>query len=413
MSHFDKFDVLDDAQHGFRKKRSCVSQLATTLDDFANSLKNHQQTDAILLDFSKAFDKVDHEGLLSKLEHLGIRNSLLQWIRAFLIGRKQRVVVEGVESQPGDVLSGVPQGTVLGPLFFLVYINDIAQGLSEGTKLRLFADDSLLYRIIKSPRDVEILQKDLETPQNWEKKWKMEFHPGKCQHLRITNKKNPIPSTYKIHDTPISETDSAKYLGVVIDSKLTWKHQYSSMIKKCNSTLAFIKRNLNKAPKLAKARCYTGLMRPRVEYASPIWDPHHQIDIENLEKVQKRAARFVTGNYKMETGNTKLNLDNLNWPPLEERRLQTKLEIFQKARLKIIDIPTDHLAFKNRPTRQGGDGQTYQKFFSNIDSHRYSFFPHTTNTWNKLPLNVRLNTDIENFSSQINKIDLVSLKQQF
>ena len=115
----------------------------------------------------------------------------------------------------------------------------------------------------------------------------------------------------------------------------------------------------------------------------------------------------------METGNTKLNLDNLNWPPLEERRLQTKLEIFQKARLKIIDIPTDHLAFKNRPTRQGGDGQTYQKLFSNIDSHRYSFFPHTTNIWNKLPLNVRLNTDIENFSSQINKIDLVSLKQQF
>jgi len=182
MTHFDKFNVLDDAQHGFRKKRSCVTQLASTLDDFATCLKNKEQTDAVLLDFSKAFDKVDHEGLILKLEHLGIRNSLLNWIRSFLIGRKQRVVVEGKASESSDVLSGVPQGTVLGPLFFLVYINDIAQGLTEGTILKLFADDSLLYRIIKSPRDVEILQKDLDTLQKLEKKWKMEFHPVGSRH---------------------------------------------------------------------------------------------------------------------------------------------------------------------------------------------------------------------------------------
>ena len=238
----------------------------------------------------------------------------------------------------------------------------------------------------------------------------MEFHPGKCQHMKITNKKKPLPSNYKIHDIPILETDSAKYLGVVIDSKLNWKLHYSQMIKKCNSTLAFIKRNLNKAPKSVKARCYTGLVRPRAEYASAVWDPHHQVDIVNIEKIQKSAARFVTGNYKMENGNTKLNLDQLNWPTLEERRLQTKLGIFQKARLKEIDLPTDHLAFTNRPTRQGGDGQTYQKFFSNIDSHRFSFYPHTTNLWNKLPLEVRLETNMDIFTSQVNKIDLVSLK---
>ena len=171
MSHFENFDVLDNAQHGFRKKRSCISQLVITINDFANCLKNSQQIDAILLDFSKAFDKVDHEGLILKLEHLGIRNSLLLWIRSFLIGRRQRVVIDGTSSPPTNVLSGVPQGTVLGPLFFLVYINDISKGLSKNTFIRLFADDSLLYRVIKTPKDAEILQKDLETLQCWEKKW--------------------------------------------------------------------------------------------------------------------------------------------------------------------------------------------------------------------------------------------------
>ena len=168
MTQFE--DILDNTQHGFRKKRSTVSQLIITVNDFANTLKLKQQTDAILLDFSKAFDKVDLEGLLLKLEHYGIRGSILNWCRAFLIGRTQRVVVEGVASTPSQVLSGVPQGTVLGPLFFLVYINDISKGLSKGTQIRLFADDSLLYRTIKTPKDSEILQKDLDNLQHWERR---------------------------------------------------------------------------------------------------------------------------------------------------------------------------------------------------------------------------------------------------
>ena len=158
-----------------------MSQLISTLDDFSNSLKNQKQTDAILLDFSKAFDKVDHLGLLSKLENLGIRGPLLDWTSSFLIGRKQCVVVDGRASPHSDVLSGVPQGTVLGPLFFLVYINDISKGLSQGTSIRLFADDSLLYRQINSQKDCEILQKDLDTLQIWESKFKMDI----SRHLHM------------------------------------------------------------------------------------------------------------------------------------------------------------------------------------------------------------------------------------
>ena len=127
-------------------------------------------------------------------------------------------------------MSGVPQGTVLGPLFFLVYINDISKGLSSGTKIRLFADDSLLYRTIRTPQDSEILQKDLNTLQIWEKIWKREFHPNKCQLLRISNKFRPSIFQYKIHNQIISETNTAKYLGVIIDNKLLWKQNYIDLL---------------------------------------------------------------------------------------------------------------------------------------------------------------------------------------
>ena len=409
MTHLEKHRVLDDAQHGFRKLRSCVSQLIITIDDFANCLLKHLQIDAILLDFSKAFDKVDHEILLAKLEHLGIRNSLLEWSRSFLIGRSQRVVVEGMESDPTRVRSGVPQGTVLGPLFFLVYINDISKGLTIGTTLKLFADDSLLYRIIRSPRDAEILQNDLNKLQSWSENNKMEFHPGKCQLLRITNKIKKINAPYQILNTPILEVDSAKYLGVVIDKTLSWKPHHSATIKKCNSTLGFLKRNLSRSPQFVKEKCYTALVRPKLEYACAVWDPHHQNNIDNLEKVQKRAARFVTNNYRMETGNSQFNLDTLEWPKLQERRLQNKLTLFQKARLNQVDIVTDHLNLRHTRTRQGGDGLTYDRQFSKIDAHIYSFYPQATALWNRLPTELRSSDDLETFSKGIQKIDLMAL----
>ena len=142
-------------------------------------------------------------------------------------------MVDGKASKPTIVLSGVPQGTVLGQLFFLVYINDISKNLTPGTKISLFADDSLLYRTIKSSKDCEILQKDLNNLQKWERLWKMEFHPGKCNLLQISNKKSPIDFIYKTHNnnTPLSKVDSAaKYLGIIIDSKLNWKKQRSVIV---------------------------------------------------------------------------------------------------------------------------------------------------------------------------------------
>ena len=210
-------------------------------------------------------------------------------------------------------------------------------------------------------------------------------------------------------NTPIAEVDSAKYLGVVIDNTLSWRPHYNSTIKKCNSTLAFLKRNLSRSPQFVKEKCYTALVRPKLEYACAVWDPHHQNHIDDLEKVQKRAARFVTNNYKMETGNTQFNLDSLEWPKLQERRLENKLTLFQKARLNLVDIPTDHLNLRQTRTRQGGGGPTYDRTFSKIDAHIHSFYPQSSALWNRLPPDLRTSEDLDIFSKGIKNIDLMAL----
>ena len=405
MAHFDNHSLLNNAQHGFRKRRSCETQLISTVNDFADCLHSKGQIDAILLDFSKAFDKVDHFGLLDKLEHYGIRNSLLSWINSFLSNRRQSVVVEGTSSSPMPVISGVPQGTVLGPLLFLVYINDISEDLTEGTEIRLFADDSLLYRKIESKSDCIILQNDLNTLQKWEAKWKMEFHPQKCQHLRITNKQKPLDHTYHIHGINLNLTPSARYLGVVIDSGLKWKDHHIATLKKANNVLAFIKRNLKNCPTNIRSNCYKTLVRPILEYGSVVWDPHHQNIIDQYEKIQKRAARFATGNHQMEHGNTVKNMMFLDWKPLEERRAANRLTMFFRAKRGLVEIPFKHLKLAPAQDRRPG---TYAIPSSSVDSHLYSFYPNTIRLWNSLPLEVRETGSVDSFKTYLDKITVKS-----
>ena len=191
------------------------------------------------------------------------------------------------------------------------------------------------------------------------------------------------------------------------------KKQYSSLVNNYKNTLSFIKRNLPKASKHIKENCYKTLIRPKAEYACAVWDPHHKKYINDIEKIQKSAARYVTGNYLMESGNSEINLNSLGWPTLEEKRQQTKINIFQKGRLGDIDIPTDHLILKGRQTRRGGGGPTYQREFSDIDSHIHSFYPSTSRLWNNLPLNLRICTDLKTFSKQLQEINLTELINNF
>ena len=409
MDHLDKNNILNKIQHGFRQKRSCETQLITTINDLSNCLNERGQTDAILLDFSKAFDKVDHLGLINKMKNYGISDNLIHWTKSFLIGRNQKVTVEGVESNTLRVKSGVPQGTVLGPLFFLLYINDINLNLTPGTKMRLFADDSLLYRQIRSTEDCEILQNDLNILQNWEKKWKMEFHPQKCQLLTITKKQNPIKAKYYVHGEALSQTKSAKYLGVIIDSELNWKDQNKAVCKKANSILAFLKRNISNCPQPIKEKCYKTLVKPILEYGCCVWDPHTKKYIEELEKTHKNAARFVTNNYNYISGNTKNNMNKLGWIPLEEQRARNKVNLFYKGIHNTIDIPTDqYQTISHRIKTRQNECQMYNIPYSKINCHLHSFFPSTIRLWNSVPTGIKASETTEAFKQALTHITLKS-----
>ena len=170
MNHYNKHNFLSEYQHGFRRGYSCETQLLATVEDIQRGIdSSSNRYDLVILDFTKAFDKVSFSRLIFKLKQNGINKSLLLWINNWLTHRTQRVVVNGCQSREATVTSGVPQGTVLGPLFFLVYINDIQRNISS--KLRLFEDDSLLYRQITKPEDEGILQKDINKLSEWAKLW--------------------------------------------------------------------------------------------------------------------------------------------------------------------------------------------------------------------------------------------------
>ena len=237
----DQYNILCDEQHGFRHKRSCETQLILTIHDLAKSLDNGLQSDVIFLDFSKAFDKVDHKLLLQKLDHYGIRGGLLSWLRDFLTNRKQQVVIAGQQSLSANVTSGVPQGLVLGPLLFLCFINDLPDQIKR--KVKLYADDVLIYTTINT-RELHRLQSDLITLEQWASKWNMVFNPTKCEFLRVTNKTNPILMQYIIQGQVIQEVTLAKYLGITINQHLTWNNHVKQVTNKC-----FLQRNLKHCPR--------------------------------------------------------------------------------------------------------------------------------------------------------------------
>ena len=201
-----------DLQPGFRERRSCETQLTSLIEDLARKTSQRTQTDLIPLDFPKAFDKVNYSKPLLKLYSHGIRNATLRRIQAFLSYRQQKVVVEGEESYSVPVTSGVPLGSVVGPILFLVYINDLPQDIVS--QVRLFADDTAIYLTLEEKGDSDQLQRDLDRLQKWKARWDMEFSPSKCQVIRVTISMTPLQTQYILHGQVLEAVSTTRYLGV-------------------------------------------------------------------------------------------------------------------------------------------------------------------------------------------------------
>ena len=385
MTHFENNNIINVKQHAFRKDHSCETQLVNVIDDWAAALDKTKQTDVFILDFEKAFDTVPHELLKSKLHGFGVNKSVMNWIDSFLSKRQQCVVVNGSKSTYEDVASGVPQGTVLGPILFLAHINDIADDVSS--EVRLFADDCVCYREIKTTDDCEKMQKDIDTLGQWAEKWGMRFQPVKCNVMRLSRKKKNIEFKYTLKGTELELLSSIKYLGVTITNNLHWEKHINDICNKAYRTLGLLRRNLSACSRDVKLQAYKGLMRPVLEYACTAWDPGEDYLQKRLEKVQNQAARFIASNYQYTPGSMTSILEQLELEPLKERREQIRLKLFCKGVYKRAAIPIDQLK-RPKLKLKTMHNQHFMVPFARTNVHKNSFMPKTTRDWNHLPSDI-------------------------
>lgn len=406
MKHLSGQNILADSQHGFRSHRSCETQLVQFVHDILQNLDSckriQKQTDIIIMDFAKAFDKVPHRRLSHKLDYYGVGGSTNRWISAWLNGRTQQVVLDGVSSDCGNVLSGVPQGSVLGPVLFLLFINDLPDGIRSS--VRLFADDCVLYRNIYSQDDADILQNDLNKLALWEQDWLMEFNVSKCHTLRVSRHRTDRQLTfdYSLHDQILETVSSAKYLGVTLNSDLDWGTHINNISSKANKTLGFLRRNLAFAPRETKAMAYKTLVRPQLEYASAVWNPYQQKYIDQVEKVQRTAARWSCRRWR-NCSHVGEMLDQLEWPTLATRRENASLSFFYKIHSGDAIIDKDQYLTRYIPLRgmRSSHDQQYCRPNVNTDALKFSFFPRTIPVWNSLPLSAVSCKTVEGFKTQI------------
>ena len=226
-------------------------------------------------------------------------------------------------TNPVPVDSGVPQGTVLGPTLFLCHINDLPECVRSQT--RLFADDCLLYREIKTQEDHHTLQQTLKHLESWAKAWGMRFNAKKCYILSTRQKSN---YSYSLDNTILQQVTSNPYLSITISEDLKWSRHINNISKKANSTLGFLHRNLRSCPKSCMRSAYVSLICPILEYGSVVWDPYYQTDISTLERIQHRAARFITGDYRStDTGCVTSMLTSLELPTLQDRRSRRNTQL--------------------------------------------------------------------------------------
>ena len=405
MDHLDNNNILVNFQHGFRALHSCETQLVNTIQDLAKGIDDQEQLDLLILDFSKAFDTVAHRRLLDKLQYYGIRDTIHTWLKNWLTGRVQRVVVDGEFSSVCSVMSGVPQGTVLGPLMFILYINDISEGTESS--IRLFADDCILYRVIGGAGDAEVLQSDLDRLCKWAEKWQMSFNTNKCSVLSVTKKRNPLVNLYNMQGSSLQHCDQHPYLGVQLTKEMCWGPHIHKTTAKAQVSLDLLRRNMSGCSTETKALAYNSIVRPVLEYAGAVWDPYHITHIHKLEAVQRRAARWALQDYQREASVTAM-LEELGWRTLQERRCISRLVFFYKTRIQktACHIPSSFRPIVPLYASRLSNSCQHTMPHTRSDIYRLSFFPRTVRIWNILPEELIASTTHQMFKTRLQQMFL-------
>lgn len=395
LYHLDKNKLIKDTQHGFRNGKSCLTNLIEFFEQVTNDLDQGHAVDLVYLDFSKAFDKVAHCRLINKLHAHGIGGDILKWVKSWLSGRRQRVSIEGDFSDWVRVTSGVPQGSVLGPLLFLVYINDLDENLIS--KIGKFADDSKLKKTVDSDVEAQKLRQDLGNLETWASKWQMEFNVNKCSVIHLGN--HNANYEYSLNNTTLKTSDKERDLGVLVDKTLKFSEHCNVVAKSANSTLGMIKRNIISRDVKIITKLYKALVRPKLEYCVQAWRPFLKKDIETLEKVQRRATKMVSQcrglNYQ-----ERLKITGLT--TLEERRNRGDMIEVYKISKGFTKLDKNKLFQFKSNERTRGHSLKLAKHRSKLEIRKNFFSQRVVNQWNNLPGSI---VDSDSVNSFKNKYD--------
>lgn len=382
INFLEKNDLLCLFQHGFRSGLSTVTQLIETVHDLCEAIDECKQVDVVCIDFAKAFDKVPHHKLLYKLRRLGISAAIVSWIEGYLRNRFQSVRIGTSVSEKCEVLSGVPQGSVLGPLLFLLYINDIPAIVNPPVKIKLFADDCLIYSRVLCANDQTKLNKSLQALDLWCQRWGMEINYKKTTYTHVTRKRDVLKFEYNIGKYALTEVQSFRYLGVTVAHNLDWRIHVDNTYSKVYQKLCFLRRKLTNATKELKLVAYKTFIRPVLEYANVVWSPHKKGLKKKVEKIQRLAARFICSRYRRADSVTDM-LQQCGLELLESRRTKQWLKFLFQILYGSLELDKEH--YVKAPTKLGyrkNHSRAIRTVNTHTDVYRYSFFPDVIEIWN-------------------------------
>ena len=386
-THLEVYAPISLHQWGFQPKKSTTAALLDVYNTWALEIDKGNEVCAIFFDLKKAFDSVPHRKLIDKLTVIGLNPYILRWITFYLSNRKQYVILNGETSPTTDVMSGVPQGSVLGPLLFLIYINDAEhEPLSTGNVMNLFADDTLFYRIITSSLDYIQLQSDIDTFACWVDNNNLTLNASKCKYMVVSKRKSrAVPcQAMMLHNQPMERVSSYKYLGVIICNDLSWSPHIDRITSKTRQLIGMLYRRFYKwSSSSALLQLYLSFIRPHLEYAVQVWSPYLQKDIQKLELVQKFALKVCLKKWNCSYSEL---LHESGIPELSDRRKILSLMYLYKAANGLMSVPDGIIVPRLCVHNTRSSNQvTYIQPSARTNTYHHSFFPSVISLWNSLP----------------------------